>query len=179
MNFNVHKTAISRNKLSLPVRLAIKHGLINKDDSILDYGCGKGKDEEYLQRLGYLDVNGYDPYYRPNGDWKQKYGIVFLNYVLNVIDNPPERITTLYNAYNKASKRLIISVRNKPPRDTRNWKPHKDGWITTIGTFQKFYRHSEILTALQQIFGFDNVCMKLSKSGNIYYINNPQWGLRI
>lgn len=34
-----HPTAIARNRLSMPMRTLIEKNIINKDSSILDYGC--------------------------------------------------------------------------------------------------------------------------------------------
>ncbi len=43
------RTAISRNKHSLPVKLAIQDQFINNSRSVFDYGCGKGDDLVFLK----------------------------------------------------------------------------------------------------------------------------------
>lgn len=37
--------------------------VLNKQDTVLDYGCGKGGTIEWLEQLGYT-VDGYDPYWK-------------------------------------------------------------------------------------------------------------------
>ena len=39
-----HRTAIERDRLSAPMQYLARHGYLNGDYSILDYGCGKGHD---------------------------------------------------------------------------------------------------------------------------------------
>lgn len=47
-----HKTAISQSGLSRPIRLAVETGLIDKDSTIFDYGCGRGDDLRRLKARG-------------------------------------------------------------------------------------------------------------------------------
>ncbi len=55
-----HKTAILRKRLSRPVQTLLEHGLLTKETSFLDYGCGQGNDVERLQQMGYT-VSAWDP----------------------------------------------------------------------------------------------------------------------
>lgn len=79
---NEHKTAIARNKPSKPVRKLVAAGQIV--GRTLDYGCGRGKDTEYL------DCEGFDPYYRPELP-VAPFATIVCNYVLNVIESDVTR----------------------------------------------------------------------------------------
>jgi len=138
-----HKTAMTRNKPSLPLKLAIQKGFIQKDTTILDYGSGKGFDVKYLESLG-IPVASYDKYFQPTLP-EGTFHTVFLSYVLNVIVDRQERETTLCQAFSKATDRLIVSVRTY--RDLANVKtatPYLDGYITSANTFQHFFMDYEI-----------------------------------
>ncbi len=39
-----HKTAIRRGDLSRPVKCLLRDGLLGKDATFFDYGCGRGED---------------------------------------------------------------------------------------------------------------------------------------
>jgi hypothetical protein len=72
-----HKTAIKRKTPSRPARILRAMDLIKYP--ALDYGCGYGKDAEWL------GCNGYDPYYHPTFA-KRNYKTILCTYVLNVIE---------------------------------------------------------------------------------------------
>ena len=55
-----HRTAIGRTTLSRPMQLALAAGLIHREATILDYGCGRGDDHRTLRALGF-DCEGWDP----------------------------------------------------------------------------------------------------------------------
>jgi DNA phosphorothioation-associated putative methyltransferase len=69
---------------------------------------------------------------------------VNLGYVVNVIEDPVERVTTLRRAWELAQKVLIVSGRLIwDARDLRA-RPLSDGVLTAAGTFQKFYTQEEL-----------------------------------
>ena len=77
------KTAIARGTGSLPTRWLRSKGLI--EGSVLDYGCGKGADVDYLRNFA-MFVNGYDPNHRPDDSVLQyKYDTVLCQYVFNTL----------------------------------------------------------------------------------------------
>lgn len=78
---NAHLTAIARKNASVPVRFLMNAGLI--EGRVLDYGCGRGRDTEFLSESGF-DVEKYDPYYCPDVPYGQ-YQTIICNYVLNVV----------------------------------------------------------------------------------------------
>jgi hypothetical protein len=54
--------------------------------TVLDYGCGKGDDVEWLTQLQFY-VRGYDPIHQPNGTpLIDRYDTVLCTYVLNVLE---------------------------------------------------------------------------------------------
>jgi len=119
-----HLTAITRKNLSQPTKYLKKHNLL--EGRILDFGCGKGFDTDYLASEGY-DIIGYDPYFRPEKP-EDKFDTIVCNYVLNVLDEKEEK-----KVLGEIKSLLVhcgfayITVR----RDIK-----KDGW-TKRGTFQR------------------------------------------
>ena len=109
MNVERHKTAMGRGHLSRPIQLALASGLIHREATLLDYGCGRGDDERTLSGLGY-DCVGWDPVHRPDGE-KRPSDVVSLGYVVNVIEDPTERIETLKVAWDLARRVLIVAAR--------------------------------------------------------------------
>lgn len=76
-----HLTAKEREYLSFPARLLFEKGhLIG---SVLDFGCGFGKDVEVLKSRGVI-TEGYDKHYFPDFP-TQKFDTILCLYVLNVL----------------------------------------------------------------------------------------------
>lgn len=138
-----YKTAIVRGELSRPMKLAISGEILREGETFFDYGCGKGEDISELEKLGF-DASGWDPYYRP--DAKKDYAdTVNLGYVVNVIENPNERIDALRDAWRISRKALIVSARLiSEERSVTRGRPKGDGYVTGHDTFQKFYTQSEL-----------------------------------
>ena len=82
MENNSCLTAITRTKLSAPSKVLLDKGLLK--GRVLDFGCGKGFDVEYLSGLGY-NIQGFDPYYQPEKPIG-KFDTIICNYVLNVLE---------------------------------------------------------------------------------------------
>jgi DNA phosphorothioation-associated putative methyltransferase len=137
-----HKTALARNKLSVPMFLLAQRGYLNGAFSVLDYGCGRGDDLRELEEHG-VDCIGWDPVHRPDVD-PEKSDIVNLGFVINVIEDKEERTETLRNAYSYAEKILIVSAMLGNERVYERFKPYKDGVVTARNTFQKYYMQGEL-----------------------------------
>ena len=152
-----HLTAISRNSPSLPLRQALGAGLFLPNLTVLDYGCGRGQDIEYLRKYGY-EVDGYDPYYQPDIPNKG-YHVVMCSFVLNVIADPHKRLEVLYRIQGllRIEGRLVTTVRSKKQVDklakAGGWKVHNDGYLTPKHTFQRGFTSVE-LTELHEAGGF-------------------------
>ncbi len=137
-----HKTAIDRNQLSQPMQALARHNYLSGEYSVLDYGCGKGDDVRELEAHG-IDVTGYDPVHRPEESLSDN-DIVNLGFVLNVIEERVERTETLIKAWDLTNKLLVVSVMVAGESLIRQFKPYKDGIITSRNTFQKYYSQGEI-----------------------------------
>ena len=100
---------MQRHRCSRPVAIALGDGLITKETSVFDYGCGRGDDLRFLKSRR-IKAAGYDPHYKPKAK-RTESDVVNIGYVLNVIEDPRERLDTLRAAYKLARKVLIVSVR--------------------------------------------------------------------
>ena len=110
--------------------------------TILDYGCGRGDDVETLKSLGYR-ARGWDPVHAPSTR-RVPSEFVTCNFVINVIDRPEERIEVLQAAWALTKTMLLVSARLEHERDAAHTVPRSDGWLTSRGTFQKFFDHDEL-----------------------------------
>ena len=104
-----HKTAITRNTVSRPMRYLAGKALIQGE--ALDYGCGKGFDADAC------GMKKYDPYFAPECPVDQ-FDTITCNYVFNVIDSPFEREILLERLQEllKPGGKAYITVR----RDIKN-----------------------------------------------------------
>ena len=91
------------------MRLALADGLINADTAVFDYGCGHGADLRYLEDLG-IGCAGWDPVFAPTTAPREA-DIVNLGYVINVIEEPNERLHVLKEAWRLARRLLIVAAR--------------------------------------------------------------------
>jgi DNA phosphorothioation-associated putative methyltransferase len=138
-----HKTAITRAALSAPMYLLFTSGLIRRDRTVLDYGCGQGDDIRALQSDGYT-VEGWDPHYRPDPSTLKKSQITNLGFVLNVIEDPEERAEALKRAFSLTELCLAVSVMLYGKADLSGVRPYRDGYLTSRQTFQKYYTQAEL-----------------------------------
>lgn len=148
-----HKTAICRTELSRPVKNVIRDGLLGSRHSFLDYGCGQGEDCELLDKEG-VSVQGWDPVFRPMPE-PQPADVVNLGYIINVIENPQERIATLTRAFSLARKLLVVAayMANGIATKHAHAVPFGDGVLTSRGTFQKLYRQKELRLFIESTLG--------------------------
>tara|TARA_R100000027_G_scaffold163_1_gene161 strand:+ start:4193 stop:6058 length:1866 start_codon:yes stop_codon:yes gene_type:complete len=137
-----HRTAIRRQDLSRPVKLLLQHGLLREGRSFFDYGCGRGVDVQALAQLGYESA-GWDPAYLSDEPLK-KAEVVNLGYVLNVIEDPDERIMVLKRAGELSRCVLIVSTLVRGQETAAHQRKWRDGFLTALGTFQKFFEPGEL-----------------------------------
>jgi DNA phosphorothioation-associated putative methyltransferase len=140
-NVQRHLTALARTAISAPVQLLLRHGLLAKDVSFIDFGCGRGDDVEALASGGF-NVIGWDPYFAPSNTLAHTYDVVNLGFVINVIEDPAERIEALHKAFGIASGVMSVAVMLCGPE--RLGKPFRDGVMTSRGTFQKYFTQQEL-----------------------------------
>ncbi len=159
-----HLTAIDRNVLSAPMKSLARHNYLNGKYTIFDYGCGKGDDVRELEVHG-LDIAAWDPVYLPDAK-KKKSHIVNLGFVINVIESRKERDRTLKDAFKYANNFLIVSAMIAGEATISKFTPYLDGYLTTRGTFQKYYSHLELKAYIEDILGENAIAV----SPGIFYI---------
>jgi DNA phosphorothioation-associated putative methyltransferase len=137
-----YRTAISRNDLSKPIREALANGLLIQGQTVFDYGCGLGDDACNLRALGY-QVAAWDPAHCPDGE-KRQADFVNLGYVLNVIEDPAERVDVLLDAWTFAQRVLLVSTLIEGNELYNSVRHHSDGILTRRDTFQKYFAPAEI-----------------------------------
>ena len=150
------RTAISRNALSIPAKILYQSGLANEGYSYLDYGCGRGDDVAFLKELN-ISATGWDPHFNNKKEDLKSSDIVNLGFVLNVIEDPSERIQVLNAAFSVAKKCLSVAVMLKSQNDPSVSVPFSDGQLTSIKTFQKYYDQKEIEEFLKRELKFDPI----------------------
>lgn len=153
-----HRTAIARGTLSRPVHLAVDLGLITTDSTFFDYGCGRGEDVTRMNAAG-VQATGWDPHFKPEAK-KTAAQVVNLGYVVNVIPDPAERRETVRDAWRLAERVLIVSARlDAERRNISAGRSHGDGFLTGHGTFQKFYKQSELRTWLEEALEAETIAI--------------------
>lgn len=144
-----HRTAISRDALSAPMKTLARNGYLDGDYSLFDYGCGRGDDLRELEAHG-LEVSGWDPNWRPDGI-KRTSDVVNLGYVINVIEDLRERVEALSGAWALTSKLLVVSAMIAGEEYINKFRGYKDGVITSRNTFQKYYAQNELQHFIEQV----------------------------
>ncbi len=134
-----HKTALTRVALSRPDGDGCwRTGCSPPDESVFDYGCGKGDDIRHLRALGY-DVDGWDPTHRPSGGAstcrRRQPGLRHQRH------RAPGRARRrlFVRPGNLAEGLLVVSARMTWDARDLVGRPMGDGLVTRTGTFQKFY----------------------------------------
>jgi DNA phosphorothioation-associated putative methyltransferase len=146
-----HKTALVRRDLSQPMALMLRWGVIEDGCSIFDYGCGQGDDVSILNANAFKAF-GWDPFHQPDGPQREA-DVVNLGFVLNVIEKPAERVMTLKRAWSFAKKALTVSVMIRGKQFVGGHQVLGDGFLTTRGTFQKYYGQEELRQFVESALG--------------------------
>jgi len=163
-----HKTAIVRYKFSTPIQTLIQYKLFDNVVSIFDYGCGRGDDVRGLVKMGY-NASGWDPTFFPDEPITPAM-IVNLGFVINIIEDPLERSTALQNAYKLAQKILVVSAMAAKRSILKKGQPYKDGILTSIGTFQKYYYQDELRQYIEDNLNVSPIAIA---PGIFYVFKNP------
>ena len=143
------RTAIRRTALSRPVALALDDGLIHQERTFFDYGCGRGDDLLRLYKMG-IPVSGWDPAFFPDEE-RSPADVVNLGYVVNVIEDPAERVVVVAAAWELARKVLIVSGRLDWEATDAAVDFQGDGIVTRKRTFQKFFTQEELRQWIEQV----------------------------
>jgi hypothetical protein len=171
-----HKTAMYlTGKPSSPTKKLFKRDLISS--IIYDFGCGKGRDSIWLRRKGFKVIS-YDPFYRPEKSPDKvdftKINTVLVNYVLNVIEDPDERIKILKDLSERATGDTIFLISARSNREIdriskkSKWHRFQDGFVTKRGTFQKGFVQSELEELCNEFF--KQMDCDLSSANSVVYV---------
>lgn len=163
-----HKTALTRYDLSKPVKTLLEYGMLKTGTTFFDYGCGQGSDVRGLQALGH-QAEGWDPVHRADAV-KREADVVNLGYVLNVIEDPAERVEALVDAHRHARRLLVVSGLINETVDTSRARQFSDGVLTRANTFQKFFEQQELQQYIEDALDSTAVPVAL---GVFYVFRNP------
>lgn len=169
MNIVPEKTAISNGTSNSCKMLANDFYLKKENIYILDYGCGRLRNTKYLIEQGFnvsiidtdkqiknqlsnietLNIKNY--YTCSNINFKKKYDVILLSFVLNVIPEINDRNIILENSHKLLKDNGVIYIEVRDDNFLKNLKTaskFNDGVLTGKGenkTFQKPYTMSELL----------------------------------
>ena len=163
-----HKTAMTRYDLSKPVKTLLEYGMLKAEATFFDYGCGQGSDVRGLQALGHA-AEGWDPVHRPEVT-KREADIVNMGYVLNVIEDPAERLEALVDAYRHARRLLVVSGLIQETVESDRAAQYRDGIVTRRNTFQKFFDQQELQQYIEDALDSTAVPVAL---GVFYVFRDP------
>ena len=164
-----HRTALTRYELSKPVKSLLEYGLLKSGTTFFDYGCGQGSDVRGLQGLGY-EAAGWDPVHHAAVP-KREADIVNMGYVLNVIEDPAERIESLVDAHRHAKRLLVVSGLIRETVESDRATQYRDGVLTQRNTFQKFFEQQELQQYIEDALESTAVPVAL---GVFYVFRNPE-----
>ena len=157
INIVRHRTAIVRRDLSQPMQLLLSNGVISKSTTIFDYGCGQGDDVAALKDNGFTAF-GWDPHHATDGE-RRPADIVNLGFVINVIEDYHEREETLKSAWSFTKRAMSVSAMISSKTNLSNLRPYGDGYLTSIGTFQKYYNQQELRDFIYSVINEPPVAM--------------------
>ncbi|MHC1763388.1 MAG: DNA phosphorothioation-associated putative methyltransferase [Verrucomicrobiia bacterium] len=163
-----HKTALTRYELSKPVKSLLEYGLLKPGKTFFDYGCGQGADLRGLQALGY-EADGWDPVFRPDAV-KHDADVVNLGYVLNVIEDPAERLEALADAYRHAKRVMAVSAMIAETSKLEGCAQFGDGVLTKRNTFQKYFEQQELQQYIEDALETSAIPVSL---GTFYVFRDP------
>jgi DNA phosphorothioation-associated putative methyltransferase len=152
-----HRTAIARNRLSSPMQMLARHGFIDSCRDLFDYGCGHGDDVRVLVEAG-ISAAGWDPHFRPNEE-KRPADLVNLGFVINVIEDPKERLHALQEAWTLCRKVMTVAVMVEGHYPVDGLTPFGDGFLTSRGTFQRFYSPHELRALVREALDTEPVAV--------------------
>lgn len=143
------RTALVRHDFSAPVKTMLETGLLRPGTTFFDVGCGHGGDVAGLRQLGYR-ADGWDPVHRPDAE-RATAQVVNLGFVLNVIEDPAERVDTLARAWQLTESVLVITtlVAGQQPGPGSAQSTFGDGVLTSRQTFQKYYEQTELISLVE------------------------------
>jgi len=92
--------------------------------------------------------------------------VVNLGYVVNVIEDVQERASVLKSAWGYAKETLIVSARVDGDPETHAETSFRDGHLTRIGTFQKYFEQGELCEWIESTLG----CAAVAAAPGVFYV---------
>src|SRR5262249_55480958 len=89
-----------------------------------------------------------------------------LGYVVNVIEDLPERAMVLRESWALARKVLIVSARLRHEQKDEKASPYNDGWLSGSRTFQKYYEQKELNQWIDDVLGVKSI----AAAPGIFYV---------
>ncbi|MEA3044688.1 MAG: hypothetical protein QOH47_2526 [Sphingomonadales bacterium] len=148
-----HRTAMVRHTLSKPMSLLVQHSIVKPGVEVFDYGCGQGDDLRALAAAG-VQASGWDPHFAPDAE-RSMADVVNLGFVLNVIEEEAERREALRRAWALTRKVLSVATMVAGQVPTDGLRSYRDGFLTSRGTFQKYFQHIELRALIADTLGAD------------------------
>lgn len=158
------RTALARSEMSKPVKLILEFGKLRIGESLFDYGCGQGTDVRSLREMGF-GAAGWDPTHAPENE-KTNSDVVNLGFVLNVIEDPAERVEVLVSAWRLTRRLLVVSTLVRGQEAYSDVQVYGDGLLTRRQTFQKFFEPAEIQALIEDTLEREAVPVALG----IYFV---------
>ncbi len=144
-----HRTALARTEASKPVKCLLESAQLRQGDVFFDYGCGLGADVMALQAMGY-EAAGWDPVHAPQAERKEA-DVVNLGFVLNVIEDPAERVEVLAAAWGLTRRLLVVTTLVRGQENYDDCRLLGDGVLTSRNTFQKYFEPAEIQALIEDV----------------------------
>ena len=116
-------------------------------------------DIDALISLGF-QAAGWDPAFRPEAP-KREADIVNVGYVLNVIEEPEERIETLRSAFALAKHAMVVATMVTGQETASHTRHFNDGFLTKTNTFQKFYAPGELEALIEETLNVETITISL------------------
>jgi DNA phosphorothioation-associated putative methyltransferase len=97
---------------------------------------------------------GWDPHFAQDQPQIAS-DVVNLGFVVNVIEDPAERVEAIQRAFSLAFTALVVSVMLYS--SDRPGKPYRDGFLTARNTFQKYFSQDEFKDYLEKVLDQDPI----------------------
>lgn len=162
-NPNAHLTVKERKNPSFPTTHLYQNKLLQ--GRILDFGCGLGKDVEFLQQQGF-EVVAYDNHYCPDYP-TGKFDTILCNYVLNVL-LPEEQTLVLMQIAEllKPTGKAFFTVRRDLKKNGYLYNPKRDATVYQCNVVLNY--KSLLLTNLCEIYEYQHY-NQLQKNNNCVF----------
>ena len=74
-----------------------------------------------------------------------------------MIEDPQERAAALQNAWTLTEQVLVVAARLSLEAPPAGQRPYRDGFLTQLGTFQKYYDQQELRAWIDDVLGVSSL----------------------